>query len=142
MELWPLLVPSTCESCTGARRRLRPLGRLRRLGVGCAGRGEAGRGCGGRGRARACQRVPSFIYDVKSMSLSAGLLGGWLCLRVGPRGRPPPPGPPSPLRVVLIIYFLRFILGTCPLGCAYCLSPLISVTHFPQSLFIFFFIFV
>lgn len=74
MELWPLLVPSTCESCTGARRRLRPPGRLGRPGVGCTRRG-AGRGCGGRGRARACQRVPSFIYDVKSMSLSAGLLG-------------------------------------------------------------------
>jgi hypothetical protein len=72
---WPLLVPSTCDSCTGARRPLRPQGRGRGWGV------------GGRGRARACQRVPSFIYDVRPMSLSAGLLGAGCGL---------PPGPPQP----------------------------------------------
>lgn len=35
-------------------------------------------------------------------------------------------------------HFLRFILGTRPLGCAYCLSPSISDTHFPRAFFFFF----
>lgn len=81
-EPWPLLVPGTCDSCTGASRPLRPQGRLGRPG-------KASRGGGGRGRARACQRVPGFIYDVRPMSLSAGLLGGWLQPAAGPTGRPP-----------------------------------------------------
>lgn len=36
---------------------------------------EASRGGRGRGRARACQRVPGIIYDVRPMSLSAACLG-------------------------------------------------------------------
>lgn len=60
-EPWPSLVPSTCDSCMGASRRLQQPGRRGRRGL--------------RGRARACQRDPSFIYDVRPMSLSAGLLG-------------------------------------------------------------------
>lgn len=106
-----------------------------------AGGGGAGRGCGGRGRARACQRVPSFIYDVKSMSLSAGLWGeGEMAVPEGWTQGPAStwPSQPTPCRTD---HFLRFILGTRPLGCAYCLSPSISVTHFPRAFF-FFYIFV
>lgn len=138
MELWPLLVPSTCESCTGARRRLRPLGRLRRLGVGCAGRGEAGRGCGGRGRARACQRVPSFIYDVKSMSLSAGLLGDGCAWGLDPGA--------DLLHLALPAHsvwyrsFSQVYLGDLPLGL--CLLPvsLNLLPTFPKA-FLFIFLF-
>lgn len=86
-------MPSTCDSCTGASRRLRPLERLGRPG-------EASRGGGGRGRARACQRVPGVIYDVRPMSLSAGLLGAG-CGRQLDRQAGLPPGPPSPLPIPL-----------------------------------------
>lgn len=88
---WPLLVPSTCDSCVGARRRPRPPGRLGRPG-------EANGGGGGRGRARACQRVPGFIYDVRPMSLSAGLLGAGCAAPDRQAGRPPgPAATPGPL---------------------------------------------
>ena len=82
-------MPSTCDSCTGASRRLCPLGRLGRPG-------EAGRGGGGRGCARACQRVPGVIYDVRPMSLSAGLLTADCGQRLD-RQAGLPPGPPGPL---------------------------------------------
>lgn len=63
--------------------------------------GEAARGSGGRGCARACQRVPGIIYDVRPMSLSAGPLRllragcGWRL--DGQAGLPP--GPPGPLPI-------------------------------------------
>ena len=63
--------------------------------------GEAARGSGGRGCARACQRVPGIIYDVRPMSLSAGPLRllragcGWRL--DGQAGLPP--GPPGPVPI-------------------------------------------
>lgn len=103
-EPWPSLVPSTCDSCMGASRRLLRLGR----------RGRPAGAAGAPGRARACQRDPSFIYDVRPMSLSAGLLGAGCGQRLDRELGPPTwllspaPGPavgvvplgPTPLHVV------------------------------------------
>lgn len=68
LSLGPCMCPAPAIFCTGASRRLRP---RRRLGRPV----EPSRGGRGRGRARACQRVPGIIYDVRPMSLSAACLG-------------------------------------------------------------------
>lgn len=80
--------------------------------------------------ARACQRVPSFIYGVRPMSLSAGLLGDGCGWGLDPKAGLPL-GPPSPL-LVTPEHSVRLILGTPPpLVCACCLSPFLSFT-FPD----------
>ena len=77
--------------------------------------GEAARGSGGRGCARACQRVPGIIYDVRPMSLSAGPLrllragGGW---RLDGQASLPP-GPPGPLPIHPAVVPPRRVTSDC-----------------------------
>lgn len=69
---------------------------------GCVRRGGWGgqQGRQGPGCARACQRVPRVIYDVRPMSLSAGLFGAG-CIQQLDRQAGLPPGPPSPFPLPL-----------------------------------------
>lgn len=69
---------------------------------GCVRRGGWGgqQGRQGPGCARACQRVPRVIYDVRPMSLSAGLFGAG-CIQQLDRQAGFPPGPPSPFPLPL-----------------------------------------
>lgn len=79
---------------------------------------EASRGGRGRGRARACQRVPGIIYDVRPMSLSAACLGlaassSWTDRRASHLALPA---------------FVPHFIGSGSQG----LSPFDSVTVFPS----------
>lgn len=82
--------------------------------------------------ARACQRVPSFIYGVRPMSLSAGLLGDGYGWGLDPRAGLPL-GPSSSLHVAPE-HSLRLI-GAPPLGlCLLSASRFLSLT-FPGPAF-------
>lgn len=103
--------------------------------------GEAARGSGGRGCARACQRVPGIIYDVRPMSLSAGPLrllrtgGGWRL--DGQAGLPP--GPPGPLPIhpaVLSGLSWGLSLPAESLRIVSLLSSLCHPLSFPVSVFL------
>lgn len=89
--------------------------------------GEAGGGQQGRqglGCARACQRVPRVIYDVRPMSLSAGLFGAD-CIQQLDRQASLPPGPPSHCP-----YHWLMLPGPVSFGFSFILFPCLCLSAF------------
>lgn len=107
--------------------------------AGEAGGGQGGRAVGGRGCARACQRSPGIVYDVRPMShpgrpafrlLRAGC--GWRL--DGQAGLPP--GPPGPVPIHPAVYSQACPGTVPPLRVTNCLLPFICHSlSFPVSVF-------